>query len=706
MRGLSGWIVCFSLCCGTVLCAVETESSNELLFPAEQPPLLPMPQEIAWAGESLPIEAVALTVPESSDFPEQMKFMIRSLTNELKTLSVKTGLTGYPLEFAFSADSELTRNLESYRLSAKESGCRIEAASARGLFYGFQTFKQLLTRRNGQTFLAFCQIKDWPAFQIRGFMNDVGRNFLPLNIIHEEIEMMARYKLNTYHFHLTENFGWRLESKIYPELTAPENNERSPGKFYTQKEFIDLVEFCRLRNITLIPELDLPGHSVAFRKALKVARMDDPRAVEGVCRLIQELASLVPKAKMPYLHIGGDEAHGVEKVTQATLQRYFDMIAACDRRAIAWFPGENVQNFHDPIRQTWTGRRAVPPKGCEYIDSQENYVNHLDPFEAPMTLFFRKNCPFPDRKGLGGILCIWPDLYIPDYRNHLLMTPVYPSMVSYSEAVWKSRIADETLYYSNLPVQGDSKLDEFRAFENRLLAHRDRYFAGKPFPYLRQSNIAWKILGPIPHGGKTARAFAPETEILPEYTIDSKRYTWHSSAYTGATIIFKHYCDYPTLFNPHWKNESPNSTYYAQTHIWSPKDQAVPFWIGAHTWATSDFRDGTVNVPEKWFHADAEFRVNGELIPAPKWKTPNKRDGRAALTPFLEDENYHFRTPTPIHLKKGWNTVLVKSPHNKQTRRWMFTFIPVQWDGKSLGCNVREFPGLRFSATLPDENAH
>ena len=81
---------------------------------------------------------------------------------------------------------------------------------------------------------------------------------------------MAQLKLNVYHYHFTENPGWRLESKIYPELNAPENYTRMPGKFYTQKEFKQLVEYCRLRNILLIPEMDMPVHSQMFRKALNV----------------------------------------------------------------------------------------------------------------------------------------------------------------------------------------------------------------------------------------------------------------------------------------------------------------------------------------------------------------------------------------------------------------------------------------------------
>ncbi len=133
-----------------------------------------------------------------------------------------------------------------------------------------------------------------------------------------------------------------------------------------------------------------------------------------------------------------------------------------------------------------------------------------------------------------------------------------------------------------------------------------------------------------------------------------------------------------------------NSTFYAMTYIYSPKNQEVPFWISGHTWATSDWRNGPASVPGKWFHADPKFWVNGSEIEPPKWEKPNNGG-------VLVDENYHFRKPTMVKLKPGWNTVLVKSPNNNSSRRWMFTFVPVQVNPKTFGCNVKEYPGLKFS---------
>lgn len=223
----------------------------------------------------------------------------------------------------------------------------------------------------------------------------------------------------------------------------------------------------------------------------------------------------------------------------------------------------------------------------------------------------------------------------------------------------------------------------------------------KEFNYVRQANIPWKLLGPIPNGGKTETEFAPEEDnkagkMKDSYEIDGVTYEWSGDDYTGATIIFKHYCDFPTLFNGAKMGAYPhkNHTYYAQTWIYSPKAQTVPFWISGHTWATSDWRNGPASVPGKWFHADPKFFVNGREIAPPQWKKPRNSG-------VMVDENYHFREPSMVPLKKGWNRVLVKSPSNNSARRWMFTFVPVLVNPKTPGCNVKEYPGLKFS-TRPE----
>ena len=274
--------------------------ANYRLFPADQPPLVPKPQQLHWTGKAIPVQSVRILAPSPSrtSYPEQMKFIVSELKSFLADHRVKVAPDGaFAVKFVKGEVKAGTENPklkeEAYSLRVTPGGALITAADTRGFYYGMKTLEQLLLRRGGTTTIAACDIVDWPDFEIRGFMNDVGRNYMPLPLIAQELDSMAQLKLNVYHFHFTEHPGWRLESKIYPELNDPKNFTRMPGKFYTQKEFKQLVEYCRLRNILLIPEMDMPGHSQAFRKALNV-KMSDEKATKALVALIKEMCALVP----------------------------------------------------------------------------------------------------------------------------------------------------------------------------------------------------------------------------------------------------------------------------------------------------------------------------------------------------------------------------------------------------------------------------
>ncbi len=702
------------------------DGANYGRFSMAKPPLLPLPQQVEWADKRVilhsinyELDAAALPAAERDKADGRLNLLQQQMGAFFKQHGLAHKPDGFTLRVqqgtpeGLPADAPTWQKAEAYGLVVSQEGATITTEGIKGLIHASQTLKQLLVRRHGKTGIAACRITDWPDLQIRAFMNDVGRNFMPLELIKEEIDSIALLKYNTYHFHMTDNPGWRLESKVFPELNRADTMSRHPGKYFTQKEFKELVEYCRLRGIMLIPEMDMPGHCAAFRKALGIKNMKDPRATEALEQLITELASLVPAEQMPYIHIGTDEAReGHEKVGEAELKRYFAAVEKAGRTPIRWQPGLSPKGYKGAVEHLWMGRGARqswPTTGGRYVDSHDTYVNHLDPFETGSIFYFRRPCPFKNAEGLGFILCSWPDLPIDDFRNQVLLTPIYSAIAFCSQSMWNcphpdmpaDPMQDELMkYFSNLPKQGSVLLEGFAECEDRVLAIRDRFFVDKEFNYVRQAHIPWKLIGPFPHGGDTSKVFAPEKELLKgkkpaaSYTEGGKEYAWHEGAYTGHTLLFKHYCNYPTLFNGGgFGFPNQNSTYYALQYIWSPKAQTVPFWVSGHTWATSDWHWGPVSVQGKWFHANPKFWVNGKEIPPPHWQKPGNNGA-------MVDENYHFRKPTMIALKKGWNQVLVKSPNNAKTRRWMFTFAPVKVRKNTPGCNVKEFPGLKF-ATEP-----
>jgi len=219
---------------------------------------------------------------------------------------------------------------EGYALVINPSCIRIEASAVEGVFYGLQTLQQMiLNSKDGK--IPCCSIADSPRFAWRGVMLDVSRTFMPVNLLKRYIDLFAEYKLNVLHLHLTDDQGWRIEIKQYPRLTlvgskfAPEFN--CMGGYYTQDEIRELIRYANLRNITIVPEIDMPGHmcaAIAVYPELSCTgeiplihpHLEGPGIHEEVfCagkestyqfifNVLDEIMSLFPTT---YIHIGGDE---------------------------------------------------------------------------------------------------------------------------------------------------------------------------------------------------------------------------------------------------------------------------------------------------------------------------------------------------------------------------------------------------------------
>ncbi|MDP3434610.1 MAG: family 20 glycosylhydrolase [Bacteroidota bacterium] len=619
------------------------------------PALIPMPQKVAWNKQHFKIEGnksrmVQRIVPNFPEVP--------------------------------------TNQDEAYILKVNADSVILQAKTPKGLFRGQQTIKQLTFSENGKQFVAGCEITDWPAFQIRGFMQDVGRNFQSLPMLKEQIDVMAAYKFNVFHLHLTDNPGWRLESKKYPQLSAASSMSRNPGKYYSQEEFLELVNYCGERYITLIPEFDIPGHCEAFRKAFALDSMSDVRVKPILIDLIKELCNLVPKEKMPFIHLGTDEVwHKHERPADGLLEAVIERVKSHQREVIVWSPGQHIENDNTSITQLWSSA-GKPKEDHRYIDSRLNYLNHLDPFAGVAQLYFDRICgaAHGDSMRLGGILCCWNDNNVTEEYDIIRQNPVYPGMLTYSETSWKGQKVDlDENYLAKLPFPENQLYKEFQEFEERLAIHRDRYFLDKPFPYLKQTKIEWKIIGPIDNRGDLNRSFPIENRIQKNYTIDGKKTTW-TGPYYGGTIHVRHFFGFPSYFS------EKQGTIYATTNIWSPKDQEVDCWLGFHDWSRSGGRrGGPFPAQGQWHNTNPKVWLNRKLIDPPIWKNPGMVEKTEEI-PF-SDENYSFRKPTKISLKKGWNTILLKVPQDGTSWKWMFTFVPVRIENEQ----VKEIKGLKFS---------
>ena len=208
-----------------------------------------------------------------------------------------------------------------YTLISTPDSIRIEAATPLGALHGMETLLQLTQATPSGYVIPSVTIDDSPRFRWRGLMIDCGRHFEPIDVLKRNLDAMAAVKLNVFHWHLTEDQGFRIESKRFPRLTE----QGSDGLFYTQDQARDLVEYARLRGIRVVPEFEMPGHSTAWlvaypelssgtrptaiRREFGVSDFVlDPTREETYTFLESFLSEMVAIFPDRYIHIGGDEA--------------------------------------------------------------------------------------------------------------------------------------------------------------------------------------------------------------------------------------------------------------------------------------------------------------------------------------------------------------------------------------------------------------
>ena len=361
---------------------------------------------------------------------------------------------------------------ESYRLLVTPDKVHLSAPTWVGALHGLQTLLQLVqTSGDGYSFPAV-DIEDAPRFPWRGLMVDCGRHFEPVDELKRTIDGMAAVKLNVFHWHLTEDQGFRIESKIYPRLTEV----GSDGLFYTQQQAREIVAYARERGIRVVPEFEMPGHSTAWLVAYpELASARSPSAIRrefGVSdlaldptrevtytfleRFLGEMVSIFPDA---YLHIGGDETQAPEWKTDPrfqsfmrehelkdadALQAYFNgrvlaILTGLHKHMVGWDEILNPALPRDVVVQSWRGQASLV-KGARagyqgvlsagyYLDGMQpagvHYLVDPSPADAPLTA--------PQRKLiLGGEICMFGEHV--DERS--IDSRIWPRSAAIAERLW------------------------------------------------------------------------------------------------------------------------------------------------------------------------------------------------------------------------------------------------------------------------------
>ena len=322
--------------------------SNEMLT-AQEIALTPQPAHLTVKDGRFEFgnQLKAKVAPYQGD---SIRMVFESFKKELQEATgIKVSSTQKEAKARIILDLNPQLPAEAYKLNVSKEQVRIEASRPAGFYYALQTLKQLMPRNvmagvatsdHSQWSLPSVKIEDAPRFEWRGFMLDEGRHFFGKDEIKRVIDMMAIYKMNRFHWHLTEDQGWRIEIKKYPKLTetgawrnskvlaygdVKPDGERYGG-FYTQKDIKEIVAYAKKKFIEIIPEIDIPGHSQAAVAAYPeflacdpenkhevwlqqgistdVINVANPKAMQFAKEVIDELTELFP---FNYIHLGGDE---------------------------------------------------------------------------------------------------------------------------------------------------------------------------------------------------------------------------------------------------------------------------------------------------------------------------------------------------------------------------------------------------------------
>ena len=567
---------------------------------------------------------------------------------------------------------------EAYSLTITTDSVLIEATTDRGIYWAKQTLNQLVLQANeGNKSIPSVEITDWPAFRVRGFMHDVGRSFISVEELKKHISLLSQYKINVFHWHLTENQGWRVESKRFPQLNDSSSFTRLHGKYYTIEDAHEIAEWANKHNMILIPEIDMPGHSAAFIRAMGVD-MQSTRGMSILKELMEEICTVVfPTAE--YIHIGTDEVHFTNPDFVPTMVEH---VRGFGKKVISWNPGWVYKPGEIDATQLWSYRGKAQP-GIPAIDSRFHYINHFDTFGDIIALYNSRiyNTYQGSDDIAGSILAIWNDRLLPTEQDIMLQNYFYPNMLAFAERTWRG---GGTEYFDNkgviLPTdQNDPVFIEFANFEDRMLWHKKVVFENEPFPYVKQTDVKWHITDPFPNNGDLAKSFPPETELSDSYTYNGQCYNVKLAI--GAGIYLRHV--WGKTVPAFYDDPKENHTAYAYTWVWSPKCQTVGLWASTQDYSRSE---ADLAPPQgAWDYRGSEICINNEELEAPVWENTHSEKTNEIT---LKNENFIANDPIQVQLNKGWNKVLLKLPVGKfstpevRLQKWMFTFVFVTPDGR------------------------
>ncbi len=422
---------------------------------------------------------------------------------------------------------------ESYTLDVTTDGALIKSATIAGARRGLETFTQMVVPGAGGFAAPAVHIEDRPRFPWRGLMLDVSRHWMPVAVVERNLDAMAAVKLNVFHWHLSDDQGFRVESKLYPKL----QEMGSDGHYYTQDEMRHVVAYARDRGIRVVPEFDIPGHTLSWLAGYPdLTNMPGPFTIgrtwgifdpvmdptseytyQFLDGFIGEMVQIFPD---PFFHIGGDEVNGkawsesprIQAFIKAHnlrgpegLQAYFNqrILKILDKYGKTMIGWDEILHPDLPkaaVIQSWRGPKSLAEAaiaGHRGILSSGYYLDHLSPAS-----FHYKNDPLtgpaaqltPEQTSLilGGEACMWAE-YV---SQETVDSRIWPRMAAIAERLWSPQdVADVDSMYDRM--ERVSRLLDWTGVQHRTgyQPMLDRMAGGRPSAPLRVLADASEALG-------------------------------------------------------------------------------------------------------------------------------------------------------------------------------------------------------------------
>lgn len=470
------------------------------LAEAQGPPslnLMPMPEHMQLGTGQLVIDrsfSVSITGPHDLRLQRAVEIFLDDLRRQTGMLPRDMELTGTSAANLVVHSDQPGKKVqepgedESYTLEVSATGARLNAPTPLGAMRGLQTFLQLVVTGPSGFAVPAGNIQDKPRFPWRGLMIDVSRHYMPLDVLKRNLDGMAAVKLNVLHWHLSDDQGFRVESKKFPKL----HRMGSDGQFYTQDQVRELITYARDRGIRVVPEFDMPGHSTAwFVGYPELASAPGPYQIERkwgefdptmdptqewtykfLDKVIGEMAQLFPDE---YFHIGGDEVNGKQWArnpriqefmrsrglkNNLDLQAYFtqrvqELVRKHGKTMVGWEPSLRPELPKSTVIQAWHGQAQLADaakQGYRGLLSYGYYLDLMWPASRhyqvdPLAAAVSRLSPEERQRILGGEACMWTE-YV---SSESIDSRIWARTAAIAERLWSPQeVQDVNSMYQRL----------------------------------------------------------------------------------------------------------------------------------------------------------------------------------------------------------------------------------------------------------------